>query len=642
MSYSTQQAELFVRTWYGPVIPYFYSLKQLVDFAINSWVFAKNIAGDKVSMTITSSIPTAATDGKTIFIPTSYFSEDFLAGNTDSTDYMAASIALVNGSQLHEALHIRYTPSCNIRDAIRGVPGKDADGVQLKERFDHLREESAIFLTLINLVEDVYIEARGFENHPHIMNFVQSKNDIFFGDGQVEARITALLKPEATQDDLVNMLILLKNLRNRDLHGVDTWQHIIDKVIESEKIKDQSLRIIHAYEIFKMISSASTADGKPMPQGNQSSSTGTESNQIFYGGKLSPEAMAQLIENGLTISEMEIDNSTPRSEVESGDFEVDDRPRGDGTDEFTAAVVAALAQLREEKPRVWKTPSHSRADEMKPRVIDVVTLTSKSSRKVEPDPKFIKLGSAMRYARQVNHHPGQLFDTGSGLSETDLYRIAIDGRIMHNNDSQRMHRGKPRVIILIDLSGSMSGANLVHPVTNAAYGMYVALSSAGVPVSVFGHTSVDGAGDRDVPAIYAIAAFNMPFITKMPQVTSQTAKRFTAVMGVNTSQNFDGVAIKYCSQRFTSERGSRTIIVMSDGQPHGGYNYSGDEALNHTINTIADVRRKGINVLSLSLTQHVMETNDKIYGPHHNMQAYGAHLTRTATRLVRTLALQNV
>ena len=274
--------------------------------------------------------------------------------------------------------------------------------------------------------------------------------------------------------------------------------------------------------------------------------------------------------------------------------------------------------------------------------------------------KFQRLAPPFKDSLKAGHDPLELPDLGqrdARLSVRRLRRllrsghVALEGRQLHRSvgvgrkrGAHRLQRSRERLLevhdrvgaSLLDLSGSMESGGLVQRVAKAALGAYQSLVACQVPVSVYGHTALVRGGSY-VPLVYAIAGYQMPLVRKSPTITKAPARGFSLATVVEHSQNFDGIAIDCVSKRFSEKPGTKILVVLSDGQPYGGSDYGGQRALEHTAEVIRRLNHSKISVLSLSLTDEVMEANDKLYGKG-NLPAYGSLLDKSLRHLVQVIA----
>lgn len=632
------------RAWYGNALPRKIESPAFVDFVARSWDFARVIT-DKAQMQIRRDFSSAATDGVAIFLPGNYFKQGFYEEMVEVSDFVAAAVMCVNGSQIHEALHIALS-TCRL-------PEWAATNPEANKLFN----EHIGFGVVLNVVEDIFIEAYGRKQWSFLDMFVEGKNDVLFGELVIWERMNALYGEDATQDDLLNALVVLKNVHHRQDTRWSPWQKIVDELLSAndpDLSKDERLQI--AINVWKLLATATDASGQPLPEG-EASKRSIDRASASLGGALAPEEADALIKALLALAGSESDvEGESGSGKPSGKLIIEPWTFGSsGSDKLDQVLQVAFAEVNYtskgddveienqyaiviENQKIARGEGKVNISRIPPvLVLNIMDKAGKlGSSLLTPSPDFRRLGHFLRYMREEKHHPGQPRTSGSQLVKTRLHRIVTDSKIMAFHDSKRAKRGKPEVIILVDMSGSMEHDRLIHKVAAAAYGAYDSLVACRVPVAVYGHTSVSASG-RYQPLVLGIAAYEMPFLNSQLTVTNKPAEAFSMIPVVPHFQNFDGIAIREVAKRFSDRPGAKVLIVLSDGQPFGGSEYSGDSAVKHTSQVIIGVNRSGVSVISLSLTSEVMEANDKLYGKG-NMPAYGGLLERSLQNLVRVIA----
>jgi nitric oxide reductase activation protein len=90
--------------------------------------------------------------------------------------------------------------------------------------------------------------------------------------------------------------------------------------------------------------------------------------------------------------------------------------------------------------------------------------------------------------------------------------------------------------------------------------------------------------------------------------------------GLDLVQNYDGFMVERATEHFTKKEGRKILLVLSDGEPYAPA-YNGSAADAHTKQKIAEARKKGFVVISISLVSGVVEANNRIYGSEWNIDA---------------------
>lgn len=641
------------REWYGGVLPRKVTGYEFIEFAARSWDLVRRITNKGV-IKVNKSLPSAATDGETIWLPGSYFTDKFYRERADllnASDQVAAAVMCVNGSQIHEGLHCLLT-ECDLPKWASSNPVSDK-----------LFKSHIGFSMVLNLVEDIFIEQYSYERYEFLTMFLHGKNDILLGQIQLWESFNDLYQPDATQDDLIGALACIKNIAHRTDERWLPWRPVVDKLLEAANSKlSRNQRLQIAIELWELITKSKTSDGsEDLPGGN--AMIGIDASSPTAGGALSPEQIEKLLDKLLEMAEAgELDGPG------KGDGEGEGEPTpGSGGEGITIDVSALGTSGLKKLDRLLKLkvgridytgdrdiPTEEQFEilienmiihrgECKvdirgipPTLIKNILDVAVTPDEVRISKDFRGLGNLLRYLRQEKHHPGAPRTVGSKLVKQRLHRIATDGKVMAMYDSKHITKGKPKVILLIDMSGSMRSSSLIDRVMIAAYSAFESLVECQVPVAVYGHTASSKGHDYQ-PLVYAIAAYQMPLFQRGLTTTRNVKAAFGRVTKVEHSQNFDGIAIEEVAKRFPDQPGSKVLIVLSDGQPYGGGSYGGQRALEHTADVIRRTNRSGTAVLSLSLTSEVMEANDKLYGKG-NLPAYGHLLDRSLRHLVQVIA----
>ena len=236
---------------------------------------------------------------------------------------------------------------------------------------------------------------------------------------------------------------------------------------------------------------------------------------------------------------------------------------------------------------------------------------SPAASEMELDARYAGLAEIGRQRATANRPYG--IDQRRGHSIRKLHRIATDGRIFA--EPMQTQTYKPmEVIILVDCSGSMTSMNNITKAGQAVIGAAAGLKNARCEVQITGHTAdVDGV----TLTLYNIKEWNDPIA-----VASKRMKRLTRGGGdCRLNQNRDHLAIEEVAKDFRASNAQRRrlLIVVSDGEPAAEGGYWGESANKATKKSVDDVRARGIDVTSISITQEAMRVNDRIYGSKHNV-----------------------
>lgn len=648
--------------WYGNTLPFKVGGPEFMRFVVRSHELARRIAPNSV-MSVDGRAVAASTDGRNIWIPATYFMpEFFMELGVGREDVVAAAVVCINGSQIHEAIHCVKT-TCNMVDAVKLLPAAEERAVK-----------SRGFFAILNIVEDVFIEEWLRETEPGLSKFVDAKNEIMFSERSFQESLD-LLVPQlqddgtmkvATQDEL---LALISHRKRVSLNVDARWEPWAEIVEQLEAARNPNLveldRLEIAVIIFDLLMQGSDAVGNQLQPGelmNAKPQAGDDEMDAMAAELMAAlaGALGELIA-GFAAEEMAEraagrggHPSAPKSEAQADENpDVAQNEAAEATShnlsipglksiaaELASSMVRALGEVKMER-------GEGRFDRTKlPTVKAIDILEGKSRRSahvIEPAVEFTRLGQHLRYLRTENRTPGAPKTSGTRLVKQRLARMATDQKVMADLDSRQMSKGKPEVIILLDISGSTesgygskNGESLCESMTKGAFGAYESLKRAQVAVAVYAHTSTDR-GSETQPLVYGVAAYQMPLLTPRLGSSGQVALRFATLLSVEHSQNFDGIALEFVLNQFTKKPGSKTVIVMSDGLPSGSYHYGGRLGREHTHDVAELARRQGKNVISMSLVQNVVKDNNEIYGEKFNLPAYGDRLDKALQNLVLTL-----
>ena len=222
--------------------------------------------------------------------------------------------------------------------------------------------------------------------------------------------------------------------------------------------------------------------------------------------------------------------------------------------------------------------------------------------------------------------------TGSRIDPLRLHQVAVDDKIFSERTIETSgNNNKVEIILLVDASGSMGqysgmGCTLYEATTSVTHKVFKALVTANVPTQAFGHTSYDSG--------YKCLIFKI-----VDSLSKNIDHRFELANGHYLSENLDGIAIEHIvkTQFHSDSKTKKILIVLSDGAPSAP-SYSRKVGIPHTKLAIANARKAGVVVYSLSLTKSVVENNNEFYGKNFNIDAsedLDAGMTSLITQMVR-------
>lgn len=491
--------------------------------------------------------------------------EDFLTGRVLNKNLVTEdTIAMLCGLIVHEAAHFAYSP-------------KDlspfADYVKAHTDLPFHR---MVAVTIGNIVEDIYIEAAVDRQVPSLSWMLEYSNDVFFDeDGYGQVLIDAFGMDEAPEKlgqvaSVLNALIYAKIL-----DSLDSTYYISDlfrRARTATELEEVSQRFALTLEIYNRVMERITEE--ECKNGDKDGINKAEATSRGLGA--SHENRGDALKRTSTTDKADLVNSTIRSTEEC---------------KVTMTNPEALAGLTKTTLYIEKPLEMSRAY-------------------LPTDPRYTRLSELARQRATVNRPFGE--DRNRGNSIRKLYRIATDNKIFA--ERIEMTEYKPmQVMIVVDCSGSMANSEIktesrAYHACRAALGAAQALCEARCSVAVFGHTAELLNGSE--VTIYRAKDFS--------ESADVLPYRMQTMLEERMSQNRDGYALEYLSTRFTRPSLRRLMIVISDGQPMAT-DYSGSEGMKHTQSVVNAIRAKGIDVLSISITNGATKPNDFIYGAKHNV-----------------------
>jgi Mg-chelatase subunit ChlD len=463
--YSKTKPEQITRTvsdWYRSYVPPMYS-NRFPRFASRSHVLAEHAAQTDNKLKIEfKDAPTAYVDLKTriITMPKYYLSEMAMMKileNDEDRNLAAAAIACINGSMLHEGLHLRYT-TINPEDAMK------RDEATVKA---YGKQTAAM---AINIGEDLFIESQMRMSDDHAKRFIEMKDAILMSEADCEKALDAAFAARDTDNEAaagINALVMLKNTTNRDNERWSEWLALAEAkryILQSENTTIQTTRIecaMKALRCFKKPETPPADDGgksvmgAPTPDGE--------------------ELMMLVIE------------------------------------EDAEAVEGVIAEI-EKAMKDFEEHRNEAAVEEKLQVFEIEKFPSmdKNGMQIETH-SFDTFARLIKQLKTKNHAPGQPRMRGSKIVNTRISRIATDQKIFAVVDGEISKR-KVEVIILGDASGSMRHGGRWQMAHSACSAVFAALRKAGVSSSVYFHTSI---GD-EIPALIHAASYQMRTTTADP------------------------------------------------------------------------------------------------------------------------------
>lgn len=578
----------FSRSWYTlsrSFLPKFQTEK-FAAFAGEGNAFSYDVVGkvsdDKpISIRVTKNTDTAYVDLRTnsIYLSSKYFTKELyekFVGETEDLEEIA--IGLINGSIIHEALHIRHTTSLDIEDALKRIPHRFERAVA------KFGKQPVFFM--FNVLEDIYIEAQVDDK---LVKWIEASDNILFTEDSFEHK---------ELEDIFAVINLAVMYKNRNLRDNPEFERLPSEALDilerlaDPKNKSVILDRVRATYDFLDCFEFETEDGVDGGDGEGSDGEGSDgdkdsdgSESVEVKGEPIPSKGKEILDSIEDLSDEELE----------------------ALDEILSEVAKEIAESEKELTEFSAGFDKCYFKKVLERDIHKAGTYGKSAYpKNSTDFSFLK---ELVASRTVNRTPGQARTRGSVMVKQRLTRIATDGKIFAKRDAERQRKSRIEIIINIDYSGSTRGP-IINGEVGAAKEISKVLRQANIAHSVYGHTSKGG----DTPFLVHI------FSHDMTNNNQDWEDRFTKAEGIHLEQNYDGVIIERLTEKFTGRNATRYIINLSDGSPCGP-GYSGEAAKEHTKQAIGKAREAGINVFSISVVSHVVKDNNHIYGKDFNIDA---------------------
>lgn len=511
--------------------------------------------------------------------------ENFSAVKSKSRDMAAVIVGVLTYFGIHEASHLRETP-----DFFAGTA---------KSRFARpYIEHNNVLHMLHNIIEDLYIDHQS-RKKPY-GKFTDLGLEVFFGAEDFEKSaedFAAAWGKTHVLDRLMELLIGYKHPRDRT-HPVwerDELAPIASILQASLDEHDEIERINLTWELYMLLkdllSENEQQKGKDQTEANDAADRVLDTWNRNISSK--------------TIITSDIQGD-PLEVLPNGKM-ADIRFRLSGREQEEIAKLQEKLDIRNFSDALEK--------QVAPVERDVLEAGRYCTREIYPDKAFAGFGKILSLLKSTNWTPGPPKKYGQQIINQRLSRINTDGKIFGHPRATTTKNDR-EVILLVDLSGSMTSDNLIEGVVSAAWGAFESMRQARVRCAVYGHTT-EYYASRDQCLVYKIANWGLQGTN-----TTTIEQRFTAAAAVPNRNNMDGIAIEYVVGKFSKRACPKALIVLSDGSPNGD-GYRGRSAMQHTQQAIAAARKRGIAVISLSLRNSVMRDNDELYGREFNICAVG-------------------
>lgn len=515
-------------------------------------------------------------------------------------------LAVINGMTLHEALHVAFTPKTLSESAAMSTRWLDEHDAAGYTKFRKLYRAYTNFVrSVINVLEDQYVEATHRLLDEHTNTFIDILRTYIGKDLVIPPSFNP--SPGAPVD--LNLIVTALVALVDPILGDQARGLFTDEVLAlRDEIVARSAEDVKTYSPDKTFHDYHTDERM---------------------GKI-----GQLIVALLDLPEEEM----PKQDADEPDAGGGDKFSGDPAEEKTGKTERASAEARTghagaRRRIVARLAESMMSEKTSPKTSELLDQQTGHGRyadgrfsdvelkHVDKDkvptftlawlPKWKDIGAnALRKLLQVRTErtmPGQPRKRGPKLIDTRIHQIATNGHIFGANDTYRPVAVKfPEVILIADASGSIC-ADLWNAEMNAMHGIFLALQSVGVSVTICAHSSESGGSSTETPTLWVIAS------SSNGKRVHDLDARFKAISALGRHQNYDGYILEKATELFRSPTSKKLIMLMSDGAPYGP-GYGGVLAIEHTKAIVSELQERGICTMSVSLVGDVVEDNDEIYG----------------------------
>jgi hypothetical protein len=397
-------------------------------------------------------------------MPGTYLTHEFFDSLNIPYDlHTVASLAVINGSQSHEALHCLLTVFGFIEAAMETG---DDEIVQFAREF-------SLFHSVYGIVEDIYIERYAKEFFPTNYEFILAKNEVLFGDHTI--RMMVERSEQAAQNGNANTLAELfswsayaKNPRMANHPEVQARVGSVIKIYERARHLDiePAERVRIGFEAFIELCSLASDSPQQEMEFNEFMSMLMGIDDPTLQGLLAELFMK------LATSAGSSDPFATKIIIRSEDFE-------EASEEFEEEVEEKIAREKaaSEKRKIEKeiekqnTKALSVFEHIPPtEYIEIFNaIPERSGFTSVASIEWERLGNHLRYARAPREIATIPDNRGSKLLRNRLSHIVIDGKVLSDPDLEEEESGEPETILAIDASGSMWSRSSRHGETKSVY-----------------------------------------------------------------------------------------------------------------------------------------------------------------------------
>ncbi len=600
---TTSDITSFARRWYQNVEIPEITTARYGEFAAKSVSFTNTLSGQIPIIQISYDKPEAYVvhpnkqSPAIISIPAWYFDTTFyekLGYSVEETPF--AAVSMLNGTLNHESLHLKLS----LPDLEQIYQVRTDKTVEVQEQL------RPILYRILNLVEDIFIESSFKSDGAMEYNFVDAKNQIIFQQSDFE-----LSKVHPDIQTLLGHLGFWKNEHLRTEDWSDVRQEIVEELRHAQSpLLTQSERADIGMKIYSIMTDHSSKD-----ELKQAAQQMTGKDQWYGEKKGTWKAQASFSPDG------------EKTDEDGGDYAQSGREKSSVQKAIEKAIQAVSTKKTtvkvDENGEPWEAFALSSNVEVteyynsnQPVTEEDVMNLPYPYRVISPESSYYSLGTVLSQIRTIGQKPTSVVgqERGTRLIRTKLYRIGMDGKVFGSHDAMTIAKAKDKeIILLLDFSGSTASTyvdsrheTLLEMIARVGWAGFESLRRARIPVRVYAHTS-----NSSGPWVLHIASEG-PHFKDDKSLCGDSEQRFPRCLSSLNGINYDGVALRYVSKKFSSKNSKKIIIIISDGQPSGAP--SGFEAVSHTAQTAKDLQRAGITTISLSLTEEAMQANTKIYG----------------------------
>ncbi len=214
------------------------------------------------------------------------------------------------------------------------------------------------------------------------------------------------------------------------------------------------------------------------------------------------------------------------------------------------------------------------------------------------------INELVRKTEQLLEH-----ETSADFVRHHVYGSKFNAGSIINQDFRYFEKKRPpeeeaslAVALRIDESASMNAFGRLEAAKCAALAVYEFCSRCNIPILIYGDTS-----DRsrlEQMSVFVYSDFN--------KRSPEDPFRLMDIQG--RSNNRDGMALRIISEKLlTSNKKTKLLISISDGQPKAVPEYTGSFAAEDMKNTLREYRRKGITFIAAAIGQDKEVISD-LYG----------------------------